>query len=34
VTDASLHTYLQWPDQPFSYDDSGRRFFLGGKFKL
>ena len=34
VTDASLHTYLQWPDQPFTYDDSGRRFFLGGKFKL
>ena len=34
VTDASLHTYLQWPNLPFSYDDSGRRFFLGGKFKL
>ena len=34
VTDASPHTYLQWPNLPFSYDDSGRRFFLGGKFKL
>jgi len=34
LTDASPHTYLQWSNLPFSYDDSGRRFFLGGKFKL
>lgn len=34
VTDAAQHTYLQWTNLPFTYDDSGRRFFLGGKFKL
>ena len=34
LTDASPHTYLQWSNLPFSYDDSGRRFYLGGKFKL
>jgi TonB-dependent receptor len=34
VTDQALHTYLQWPDQPFTYDDWGRRFFLGVKGKL
>ena len=27
------HTYLQFPNLPFTYDDSGRRFFLGLKFK-
>jgi TonB-dependent receptor len=34
LTDEVQHTYLQWPNLPFTYDDSGRRFFLGGKFKL
>ena len=34
VTDAAQHTYLQFPDEPFTYDNSGRRFFLGVKFKL
>jgi len=31
--DASQHTYLQYPDLPFTYDNAGRRFFLGFKFK-
>jgi iron complex outermembrane recepter protein len=34
LTDSVQHTYLQWPNQPFTYDDSGRRFFLGVKGKL
>jgi TonB-dependent receptor len=34
LTDEVQHTYLQWPNLPFSYDDSGRRYFLGFKFKL
>ena len=34
LTDAAQHTYLQFPEQPFTYEDAGRRFFLGGKFKL
>ncbi len=34
VTDASQHTYLQWPNEPFTYDNWGRRFFLGVKGKL
>ena len=34
LTDAAQHTYLQYPNQPFTYEDPGRRFFLGGKFKL
>ena len=34
VTDETQHTYLQWNNLPFTYDDYGRRFFLGGKFKL
>ena len=34
LTDASQHTYLQWPNQPFTYDNWGRRFFLGVKGKL
>jgi TonB-dependent receptor len=33
LTDSAQHTYLQYPDEPFSYDDAGRRFFLGFKFK-
>jgi iron complex outermembrane receptor protein len=34
LTDAKQHTYLQWPNLPFTYDDSGRRYFLGVKGKL
>jgi iron complex outermembrane recepter protein len=34
VTDEAQHTYLQWSDQPFTYDNWGRRFFLGVKGKL
>ena len=34
LTKASQHTYLQWPNQPFTYDNSGRRIFFGGKFKF
>jgi iron complex outermembrane receptor protein len=34
LTDASQHTYLQWPNEPFTYDNWGRRFFLGVKGKL
>jgi TonB-dependent receptor len=34
LTDEVQHTYLQWPNLPFTYDDSGRRYFLGVKFKL
>ncbi|HEY6451870.1 MAG TPA: hypothetical protein VIX87_04665, partial [Steroidobacteraceae bacterium] len=34
ATNQAQHTYLQWPDLPFTYDDAGRRFFVGFKFKL
>ena len=34
IADASLHTYLQWPNMPFTYDNSGRRYYLGVKFKF
>jgi iron complex outermembrane recepter protein len=34
LTDQAQHTYLQWPDLPFTYDDAGRRFYVGFKFKL
>ena len=34
IADASLHTYLQWPNLPFTYDNSGRRYYLGVKFKF
>jgi hypothetical protein len=34
LTDQAQHTYLEWTNQPFTYDDSGRRFFLGIKGKL
>ena len=33
ITNEAQHTYLQYPSQPFSYDSSGRRYFLGFKFK-
>jgi outer membrane receptor protein involved in Fe transport len=34
LTNEAAHTYLQWPDQPFTYDAWGRRYFVGVKFKL
>jgi TonB-dependent receptor len=34
LTDEAQHTYLQWKNLPFTYDDSGRRYFVGFKFKL
>ncbi|HME40838.1 MAG TPA: TonB-dependent receptor [Steroidobacteraceae bacterium] len=34
LTDEAQHTYLQWTNEPFTYDDWGRRFFLGVKGKL
>lgn len=34
LTNSVQHTYLQWTNLPFTYDESGRRFFLGVKGKL
>jgi iron complex outermembrane receptor protein len=34
LTDAKQHTYLQWANEPFTYDDTGRRIFFGVKGKL
>jgi iron complex outermembrane receptor protein len=34
ITNSAQHTYLQFPDQPFTYDQSGSRYFLGVKGKL
>jgi TonB-dependent receptor len=34
LTNAKQHTYLQFPDEPFTYDDTGRRVFFGVKGKL
>jgi outer membrane receptor protein involved in Fe transport len=34
ATNEKLHTYLQFKDEPFTYDDVGRRFFFGVKGKL
>jgi iron complex outermembrane recepter protein len=34
LTDEKQRTYLQWPDLPFTYDDWGRRYFVGIKGKL
>ena len=34
LTDEKQHTYLQWPNEPFTYDDTGRRYFFGVKGKL
>jgi TonB-dependent receptor len=34
LTNEKQHTYLQWPNMPFTYDDTGRRFFFGFKAKL
>jgi iron complex outermembrane recepter protein len=34
LADAKQHTYLQWANEPFTYDDTGRRLFFGVKGKL
>ena len=34
LTDAKQHTYLQFPNEPFTYDDTGRRLYFGVKGKL
>jgi len=34
ITGSALHTYLQWPNEPFTYDSWGRRYFAGVKFKF
>ena len=34
LTNEKQHTYLQWPNEPFTYDDTGRRFFFGFKGRL
>lgn len=34
LTDEAAHTYLQWPNQPFTYDNWGRRYFFGVKGKF
>jgi iron complex outermembrane receptor protein len=34
LTDSKQHTYLQWKNEPFTYDDTGRRVFFGVKGKL
>jgi TonB-dependent receptor len=33
LTHESLHTYLQWPNLPFTYENWGRRYFFGIRFK-
>ncbi len=33
LTDAATHDYLQWPNQPLTYDNWGRRFFFGFHFR-
>lgn len=34
LTKAAQHAYLQWPNEPFTYFNSGRRFFFGAKFRF
>jgi iron complex outermembrane recepter protein len=34
LSNEKLHTYLQFPNEPFTYDDVGRRLFFGVKGKL
>jgi iron complex outermembrane recepter protein len=34
LTNEKIHTYLQFPNEPFTYDDVGRRLFFGVKGKL
>jgi TonB-dependent receptor len=31
LTGEALHTYMQYPNQPFTYDNSGTRYFFGLK---
>lgn len=33
LTDSASHDYLQWPNLPLSYDNWGRRFYFGVKFR-
>jgi iron complex outermembrane recepter protein len=33
LTKEALHTYLQFPNLPFTYDNWGRRYFFGVRFK-
>lgn len=34
ITNEKQHTYLQFPNLPFTYDDTGRRVFFGFKLKM
>lgn len=34
LTNSVQHTFLQYPNLPFTYDRSGRRYWLGVKFKF
>jgi TonB-dependent receptor len=34
ITNSALHTYLQYPNEPYTYDDSGPRLFLGTRLKF
>ncbi len=34
LTDAKQHTYLQFPNEPFTYDDTGTRLYFGVKGRL
>ncbi len=33
LTNEAQHTYLQWPNLPFTYDNWGRRYFFGIRFR-
>jgi outer membrane receptor protein involved in Fe transport len=33
LTAAATHTYLQFPNMPFTYDNSGTRYFFGVRVK-
>jgi outer membrane receptor protein involved in Fe transport len=34
LTNAVQSSYLQYANQPFTWSDSGRRFYVGGRFKF
>ncbi len=34
ITNQKVHTYLQFPNEPFTYDNTGRRLFFGVKGSL
>lgn len=34
LTNEKQHTYLQYENLPFTYNDTGRRLFFGAKFKM